>query len=339
MILILSLTSITGLADVSRVRNYKYKRLDAPVPFGVYECGTGCLCNKHCPTRVVQNGIQVQLQIFKTKEKGWGVRTLHDIPRGAFITVYSAQILSEESADISGHTAGDNYFANLDFIDCAEATKEAYESDCQLPLEFSDDSDELSDANDGDDSPENNDGSASQISEDDEHIVPAMPVAPSRPQRNRTDVTIPQNNDLSVPNPSPRPQVAVKSVRGDLLKPRPQPQVTDSNDVSLTNGSAESPKKKSFRSFFEGSKTYILDAFYKGNVGRFFNHSCSPNSFAQNIFYESHDLRFPTVAFFASRNIFALEEITWDYQYEINSIPGRVMKCHCHSTNCKGRLI
>ena len=27
-------------------------------------------------------------------------------------------ILSEESADVCGHTAGDVYFANLDFIDC-----------------------------------------------------------------------------------------------------------------------------------------------------------------------------------------------------------------------------
>ena len=33
-------------------------------------------------------------------------------------------------------------------------------------------------------------------------------------------------------------------------------------------------------------------------------HSCSPNMFVQNVFIDTHDLRFPWVAFFAKRLVF-----------------------------------
>ena len=35
------------------------------------------------------------------------------------------------------------------------------------------------------------------------------------------------------------------------------------------------------------------------NISNFFQHSCSPNVFVQNVFVDTHDLRFPWVAFFA----------------------------------------
>ena len=111
-----------------------------------------------------------------------------------------------------------------------------------------------------------------------------------------------------------------------------------------TDSSVSKPKdsqhRVSLRSLFgEQDNCYILDAKKKGNVGRFFNHSCSPNCFAQNVFTDTHDLRFPMVAFFASRTIYALEEITWDYQYEIDSVPDKKMYCYCKSANCRGRLL
>ncbi len=33
----------------------------------------------------------------------------------------------------------------------------------------------------------------------------------------------------------------------------------------------------------------------------YLQHSCSPNLFVQNVFVDTHDLRFPWVAFFASK--------------------------------------
>ena len=190
-----------------------------------------------------------------------------------------------------------------------------------------------------DDNEQENDVPLRDAGDDDEDYVAPL-IVPLPPRRVRCDV-VPLGTETNgrVPADSySRPQVAVKSVRGDLVKSAHAATGQEASDSQ--NGSQDGEAtKKPFRSFFEGSNVYILDAMYKGNVGRFFNHSCSPNSFAQNVFFESHDLRFPTVAFFASRNIFALEEITWDYQYEVDSIPGRQLYCKCQSANCRGRLI
>ncbi|KAL1781215.1 histone-lysine N-methyltransferase SETDB2 isoform X1 [Sigmodon hispidus] len=46
---------------------------------------------------------------------------------------------------------------------------------------------------------------------------------------------------------------------------------------------------------------FLLDASKEGNVGRFLNHSCSPNLCVQNVFVETHDRDFPLVAFFTNR--------------------------------------
>ena len=41
----------------------------------------------------------------------------------------------------------------------------------------------------------------------------------------------------------------------------------------------------------EETGPYVMDANSQGNIGRFFNHSCGPNVFVQNVFVDSHDLR------------------------------------------------
>merc|ERR1712098_466411 len=62
---------------------------------------------------------------------------------------------------------------------------------------------------------------------------------------------------------------------------------------------SEEPKFKSVRKYFgPNEESYIMDAMTQGNVGRYLNHSCDPNVFVQNVFVDSHDLRFPTIAFF-----------------------------------------
>ena len=61
-----------------------------------------------------------------------------------------------------------------------------------------------------------------------------------------------------------------------------------------------------------------MDAHFKGNVSRFYNHSCSPNVFVQNVFIETWNVRFPWVAFFTISNIKAGTELMWDYSYEVS---------------------
>ena len=38
----------------------------------IYECNSRCDCTENCKNRVVQHGRQVKLEIFKTKNRGWG---------------------------------------------------------------------------------------------------------------------------------------------------------------------------------------------------------------------------------------------------------------------------
>lgn len=66
------------------------------------------------------------------------------------------------------------------------------------------------------------------------------------------------------------------------------------------------------------SGIYVMDAHFKGNVSRFYNHSCSPNVFVQNVFIDTWDVRFPWVAFFTATNVKAGTELVWDYSYEVH---------------------
>lgn len=50
---------------------------------------------------------------------------------------------------------------------------------------------------------------------------------------------------------------------------------------------------------------YTIDAKKKGNIGRFFNHSCQPNIRAQLVYVDTHDFRLPWIAFFTTTKISA----------------------------------
>lgn len=50
---------------------------------------------------------------------------------------------------------------------------------------------------------------------------------------------------------------------------------------------------------------YTIDAKMKGNIGRFFNHSCEPNIRTQHVFVDTHDLRLPWIAFFTKTRVMA----------------------------------
>ncbi|XP_043361035.1 histone-lysine N-methyltransferase SETDB2-like [Dermochelys coriacea] len=74
---------------------YRYKRLDGPVPSGIYECNLSCKCDRmRCQNRVAKHGIQVRLQVFNTDRKGWGVRCLDDIDKGTFVCTFSGRLMS-----------------------------------------------------------------------------------------------------------------------------------------------------------------------------------------------------------------------------------------------------
>ena len=83
----------------------------------------------------------------------------------------------------------------------------------------------------------------------------------------------------------------------------------------------------------------MIDAKLNGNITRFINHSCSPNTFIQHVFTETNNLKYPQIALFTLNTIKNGTELTWDYNYQVGSIKGRQLYCCCNSNNCRGRLI
>ena len=91
--------------------------------------------------------------------------------------------------------------------------------------------------------------------------------------------------------------------------------------------------------FPKNESVYIMDSKIRGNIGRYINHSCSPNSFIQTVFVDTHDIRFPWISLFADEYIKAGTELTWDYGYKVGIVPGKNIKCSCGFKFCKGRLL
>lgn len=82
---------------------YIYRRLPDQVITGIYECNSRCKCNATCLNRVVQNPMSLKLQVFKTHNRGWGIRCLNDVPQGSFICIYAGTIHTEAMANEVRH--------------------------------------------------------------------------------------------------------------------------------------------------------------------------------------------------------------------------------------------
>ncbi|CAF1044909.1 unnamed protein product [Adineta ricciae] len=190
-----------SLSGIIKSIGYQKKRLLNPVSSGIYECNSKCSCHReHCSNRLVQKGLFVQLQLFQDKHKGWGLRTLHDLPRGTYICQYIGELITSDQGHERAQTMDDRYQTSLDLV--------------------------------------------KQIHYEDNN-------------------THRQNNDEEEEDP------------------------------------------------------YVIDGSLYSNLGKYFNHSCDPNMYIQNVFIESHDLHFPNLALFTRTRVKAGEELTWHYNCEL----------------------
>ncbi|KAJ6445516.1 stress response protein (Ish1) [Purpureocillium lavendulum] len=73
------------------------KLYDSKIP--LYECHQGCSCASDCPNRVVERGRTISLQIFRTEDRGWGVRTQEALKKGQFVDRYLGEIITSVEAD------------------------------------------------------------------------------------------------------------------------------------------------------------------------------------------------------------------------------------------------
>ncbi|XP_039219287.1 histone-lysine N-methyltransferase SETDB1 isoform X1 [Crotalus tigris] len=528
-------TACTPGGQLNHNSGYQHKRLEECLPTGVYECNKGCKCSLDmCTNRLVQHGLQVRLQLFKTQNKGWGIRCLDDIAKGSFVCIYAGKILTDDFADKEGLEMGDEYFANLDHIESVENSKEGYESEAKCSSDSSgvnlkDDEDGQSGSEEAEESNEESsddnfckdedfstssvwrsyatrrqtrgqrenglsetaskdsgpaegplpfckppvseetpknkvaswlssntlaDGyqdsdsrSSFRMQEAAEAKPPKVepgeaektgghptkdepgpegelkvkkkeePDDPGKPTPSHTSRVYGYNPNPPIPEGARRPpskttshqsrrhsegqnpddvlmlssstdsdgdnvrltpgpvqvnpndsddiqtissgseeeaaareekksvpsrlgqvkrQVAVKSTRGFALKSTHGIAIKSTN---LASGEGAALRRNT-RQFYDGEEScYIIDAKLEGNLGRYLNHSCSPNLFVQNVFVDTHDLRFPWVAFFASKRIRAGTELTWDYNYEVGSVEGKKLLCCCGAIECRGRLL
>ncbi|RGP66239.1 histone-lysine n- h3 lysine-9 specific dim-5 [Fusarium longipes] len=65
----------------------------------IYECHQSCACSVDCPNRVVERGRTIPLEIFRTEDRGWGVRSPVSIKKGQFVDRYLGEIITSREAD------------------------------------------------------------------------------------------------------------------------------------------------------------------------------------------------------------------------------------------------
>ncbi|MCL7034975.1 hypothetical protein MKW94_014143 [Papaver nudicaule] len=95
---------------------------DAPYANGVlaiqksliHECGPSCSCYPNCKNQVSQNGPKVRLEVFMTRNKGWGLRSWDPIRAGTFICEYAGEVIDKD--DRGGAHVDDDYIFNATHV-------------------------------------------------------------------------------------------------------------------------------------------------------------------------------------------------------------------------------
>ncbi|KAJ4911644.1 hypothetical protein Rs2_06265 [Raphanus sativus] len=193
----------------------------------VYECSPSCPCSS-CKNKVTQMGIKLKLEVFKTGNRGWGLRSWDPIRAGSFICIYAGEAKEKDQTIESDDYAFDTTRVYTSF-------RWNYEH-----------------------------GLADEVDSEEVSEEPEMPLP------------------------------------------------------------------------------LVISAKNVGNVGRFMNHSCSPNVFWQPVSYESNGQLCLHVAFFAVSHIPPMTELTYDYgvtqpseAQNGNALHG-MRKCFCGSEYCRG---
>jgi len=89
---------------------------------------------------------------------------------------------------------------------------------------------------------------------------------------------------------------------------------------------------------FAGVGKGFIDATKCGNIGRFINHSCSPNLHVKDVMYDHDDKNLPHKMLFAAKDIPAGRELSFDYNSKGKFINDRSNSCYCGSQECNGQI-
>ncbi|KAM9299843.1 histone-lysine N-methyltransferase SETDB2 isoform 3-T3 [Morus bassanus] len=389
---------------------YNYKRLEGPVPSGIYECSVLCRCNKMmCQNRVVQHGIQVRLQVFNTENKGWGVRCLDDIDKGTFVCTYSGRLMSRAEVQVLGDASQELKVKSA----VNDRGNGFFPKKRKLDTDYSDSVVELAQTGKNDIFEKQESLSETVDNENKSTLVHPRNSSIATARRPGTRALVFHNHQLKMEtdtlvhsassdeeNSSQIRQSSKTKLTSGTKKRKEKSTHQQKEEHSMEIGETESAdvdgaqcKRKSLslqgidcgksgvlddtcvvrpsknvplkadckeenhrqskqdafceeadgvRTLLKNANeenTYVLDATKEGNVGRFLNHSCCPNLFAQSVFVETHNRSFPWVAFFTNRHVKAGTELTWDYGYEAGSMPETEISCQCGVQKCRKKTL
>ncbi|CAB1184504.1 unnamed protein product [Spirodela intermedia] len=83
----------------------------------VFECGPSCSCQPGCANRISQQGLKYHLEVFRTLDKGWAVRSWDTIPSGAPVCEYTGIIRRTDDME---NVSENNFIFE---IDCLQTMK------------------------------------------------------------------------------------------------------------------------------------------------------------------------------------------------------------------------
>ncbi|XP_024918196.1 histone-lysine N-methyltransferase SETDB2 isoform X2 [Cynoglossus semilaevis] len=182
-------------------------------------------------------------------------------------------------------------------------------------------------------------------SDDDVEVVTEWLAPPILEARSTSAQTLPpaQSSSTSPPLHMPVIQRSGEATAHTTEAVIQGPQLTETvppAEPHIKNGQKKE-SRSNLKRVAKMEDVYLLDASKEGNVSRFFNHSCEPNMFVQNVFTDSHDPGFPVIAFFTNREVKAGTELTWNYCDNVltASLQKQEMQCLCRSNNCQGQYI
>ncbi|XP_062971915.1 histone-lysine N-methyltransferase SETDB2 [Elgaria multicarinata webbii] len=350
---------------------YSHKRLDGPIPSGIYECSLLCSCDKiKCQNRLVQHGLQVRLQVFNTEKKGWGVRCLDDIDKGTFVCTYAGRLMSRNESLQAKDSDGDE--VEEENTENSDRSNALFSRKRKLDIVCSDSNTELMQTsgriqNYNYNRSWNNQAITRQKTRT--YILQSrrkqLGISDASSDEDESSVCEKSGRRITTATKKGDEKSSLQGKLGELVnivlsEADPLSNATLSNKTPVQDDrwikkpckellwTDDTHKKKTGRGRQEPAHTEVaiedenpclFDATREGNVGRFLNHSCSPNLFVQSVFVETHNRNFPWVSFFTNRHVKAGTELTWDYGYEAGSMPEAETTCLCGTPKCREKIL
>lgn len=81
----------------------------------LYECNNSCSCSINCRNRVTQKGANLHFEVFRTRDRGWGLRSWDPIRAGTFICEYIGEVVDKINVNDFGEE--DQYIFQGNYID------------------------------------------------------------------------------------------------------------------------------------------------------------------------------------------------------------------------------